>query len=302
MIQLRMLRNPITASDLRMRLRGWRWAGVTTFYVGVLAVVALTFLLQQYDTTSGGSTQVGADLLQALALCQLFLIAIVTPISMGGAISSERLRGTWDLLLVTRLSPFRILWGKLLAGLAFNLLLLAASLPLFLLTFLFGGVGIGDLARTYFVLLVTVLFLGAIAVTISALTSKLAVSYSLSLFAALVVTVGLSLLALDLEVQGKPSIASLGTTAFQSVNAPSPLTPFAQLDPLVALLSALPGDSGGTLLGGLGTVQHAFLLPWQLPLWGAYAVLSFLLSALMFALASRSLRSRSPWQRTGGRI
>ena len=65
------------------------------------------------------------------------------------------------------------------------------------------------------------------------------------------------------------------------------MPPPAQLDPLVALLAALPADSGGTLLGGLGTIDHAFGLPWRLSWWGAYALLGAIISLLLILATIR---------------
>ena len=282
----------VMRKDLRLRMRGWRWAGVVTLYVGILSVIAVGFLLQKYDPTSSQTSRVGIQLFQALSIFQLFLIVFVTPASMAGAISGERQHRTWDLLLISRLSAGDIVWGKLLVGVAFNLLLIAASLPLFSLVFLFGGVGPGDLVHTFAVFLVTVLFLAAASLTVSALTARLTVSFMLSLLVALTLAVGLSLLAVYLQAPSQPSVITLAGVPFQSVNPPSPLSPLTQADPLVALLSALPDGTGSTPLGDLGTVNHAFGLPWQLPLWGAYAIIMGILS-LALAGATGALVRRS---------
>src|SRR5690242_1243784 len=124
------------SKDLRLRMRGWRWAGVVTLYVAILAAVALAFLLQRYNPTADQPSIAGIRLLQSLALFQLFLLLFVTPASVAGAISGERQKRTWDLLLVSQVPPREIVWGKLLAGIAFNLVLVCASLPFFSLVFL----------------------------------------------------------------------------------------------------------------------------------------------------------------------
>lgn len=152
--------NAVVGKELRSRMRGWRSTIIITVYMAVLGVIAVGFLMQQAGTTSNQSATVGVQLFQALSIFQLFLILFVTPATTAGAISGERQRQTWDLLLVTRLSSFGIVWGKLLAGLAFSLLLICASLPLFSLVFLFGGVSPDDVLHTYVVFLVTVLLLG----------------------------------------------------------------------------------------------------------------------------------------------
>jgi ABC-type transport system involved in multi-copper enzyme maturation permease subunit len=293
----------VIKKDLRLRMRGWRWAGVTTVYVAILGIITVGFLLQKYTQTPSQSSQAGIELFQSLSIFQLLLIVFVTPASMAGAISGERQHRTWDLLLVSRLSALDIVLGKFLVGIAFNLLLLAASLPLFSLIYLFGGVALGDVIHAFIVFLVTVLFLGAVSLAVSALTARLVVSFMVSMLIALSLAVGLSLLTLYLQSPGQPGVVTLAGIPFQSSNTPSPLTPFAQLDPVVALLSTLPSDAGGPLLGGIGTIDHAFGLPWQLPLWGAYALLagaiSFGLLLLTIGLVQRPSGTLR-WHNAGG--
>jgi ABC-2 type transport system permease protein len=275
----------VVGKDLRLRMRGWRWGGVTVLYITVLGLIAVGFLLKKYTPTPSASTHAGIALFQTLSIFQLFLIVFVTPASMAGAISGERQRRTWDLLVISRLSALEIVWGKLLAGMASNLLLVAASLPLYCLVFLFGGVGPRNVVGTFLVFIVTILLLGVISLIVSALTPRLVVSFMVGLFVSLLLTVGLAVLALYVQAPNGPGVLSLSGIPFQSENSPSVLTPFAQLDPLIALLSALPNGSGGNLLGGIGTVHHAFGLPWRIPLWEAYSLLAVVLSILLFLAA-----------------
>ena len=300
----------VMSKDLRLRMRGWRWAGVATLYVAILASVVIGFLVQKYNPNDTGPSHVGIEFFQTLAIFELFLITFVTPASVAGAISGERQHRTWDLLVVSRLSTRQIVWGKLLASIAFNLVLLAASLPLFGLGFLFGGAALSDLVPVFVVFLFTILLLSSIGLVISALTARLTVSFMVSMLIALALTVGLSVLTLYQQSPGQVGILTVGGVAFNSGDTPSPLAPFAQCDPLMAVLSALPADGGGSLLGPVSTINHAFGLQWQLPLWGAYCLLSGLISLVLILAASRFAHARLgfaarptrvPWQAVGGR-
>jgi ABC-2 type transport system permease protein len=288
-----LIRNSVIGKELRTRMRGWRSIVVLTAYMLVLGIIAIGFLLQQAGPTTGQSSQVGVQLFQTLALFQLFLILFVTPVSTAGAISGERQRQTWDLLLVTRLSSFGVVWGKLFAGLAFNLLLIFASLPLFSLVFLFGGVAPDDVVHTYIVFLATVLLLGVAGLFISALTRRLAASMIISSVFALLLGIGLSLLALYLENWGQQPFGPNGPQPLQ------PLTPLAQLDPFAALASALPNGSSGTLLGGLGLIHHAFDLPPRLRLWEAYGILAVVISFVLLLATTLLVRYSPRWLNRG---
>lgn len=277
----------IVKKDLRLRMRGWRWAGVITLYVGILGLITVGFLLQKYSPSPGQSAQAGIELFQTLSIFQLFLIVFVTPASVAGAISGERQHRTWDLLVASQLSPLDIVWGKLLGGITFNLVLLAASLPLFGLVFLFGGIALTDVIPAFVVFLVTMLLLAAISLVVSALTARLTVSYMLSTLIALALTVGISLLALYLQAPGQLGMTTVAGVPFQSINPPSALTPLAQIDPLAALLSALPSTSGGTMLGSVGMVSRAFGLPWHVQLWGVYGILAVAISLVLILMTTR---------------
>jgi ABC-type transport system involved in multi-copper enzyme maturation permease subunit len=296
MIRDGVLRNAVVGKELRTRMRGWRSTAVLTLYMAILGVIAIAFLVQQAGSVNGQSSQVGLRLFQTMAIFQLFLILFVTPASTAGAISGERQRQTWDLLLVTRLSSFGIVWGKLVAGLAFDLLLIMASLPLFSLVFLFGGVAPEDILHTYIVFLATVVLLGVISLCVSALTRRLAVAMIVSNLVALLLGVGVTLLALYLENWGSSPIQQFGPRGPIPVTA-APLTPLAQIDPLVGLASALPDGNGKSYLGGLNAVHHAFLLPLTLPLWEVYALLVVALSILLIVATTVLVRSTPSWLR-----
>jgi ABC-type transport system involved in multi-copper enzyme maturation permease subunit len=283
----------MVVKELRTRMRNRRSWAVVTFYAAVLGAILIIFLIQHGAPTTGQSSQLGVQLFQAWAIAQLVLILFVTPVSLAGVISGERHRQTWDLLLVTRWSSFEIIWGKLLAGLAFNVGLIFASLPLLGAVFLFGGVSLADLLRICAVYLATILLLGVASLFVSVLTSRPVVSVIVSSAVSVLLGIGLSLAILTVEAGSLIGNASdLGD--FTSLVSQMPaLTPVAQIDPLAALLSVLPDGHDGTLLGNLGSIHHAFGLPLRLPLWQAFGLLTLAITVLLLAVSSFLLRAGS---------
>src|SRR5713226_4971181 len=85
----------------------------------------------------------------------------------AGAISGERERQTIDLLFVTRIPPFSIIWGKLLASMSFVVLLLLLSVPIFSLVFLFGGIELDQVLYSFLVTIVAAFALGLIGIAFS---------------------------------------------------------------------------------------------------------------------------------------
>ncbi|MFZ5816483.1 MAG: ABC transporter permease [Bacillota bacterium] len=181
------LRNPVLMREARVRMRGWRAPGLIALYVGLLGAIAV-FIFAVFVATEGPSAfapQLGSIIYTVLAVVQLALLVLAAPGLTAGAISGERERQTLDLLLVTRMSPFQVVVGKLLAAVGFALLLMFASLPIYGILFLFGGFSLYRLALTALIYLVTVLLLGSVGLYFSAVFKRtqaaVVTSYGLAL-------------------------------------------------------------------------------------------------------------------------
>ena len=164
--------NPIVAKEYRSRMRTWRSPVAMTVYILLLGGLgwaifsSMTFSARNSFNT-GQAANYGQGLFLYLVLFQMVLLAFITPALTAGAISSERERQTIDLLFVTKLPSFSILWGKLLASMSFVLLLLLLSVPIFSLVFLFGGIELDQLAAAFLVTAVSALTLGIIGIACS---------------------------------------------------------------------------------------------------------------------------------------
>ena len=70
---------------------------------------------------------------------------LVIPSNTSGSISGEKERKTLDILLSSKMSPYAIVIGKLMASLNMVMMLAVSSLPVLSIVFLFGGISIVDL-------------------------------------------------------------------------------------------------------------------------------------------------------------
>ena len=147
--------NPILARELRRRMRG-RWTGIVlTLYLAVLGGVSYviyssasrtnTPLAGGLDPTSAAS--VGRLMFETLLTCMLLLVLLIVPGMTAGAIAGERERRTLAPLQMTLLSQRSIVAGKLVASLAFGLLLVVTAVPLVSVSYLVGGVTIQEIVR-----------------------------------------------------------------------------------------------------------------------------------------------------------
>ncbi|HWE63663.1 MAG TPA: ABC transporter permease [Chloroflexota bacterium] len=218
----------VLVKELRTRMRGWRAPAVLTVYLAALGIVCYLVLR---NNLSGGSfsqqqaTKVGSTLFNTLAWLQLLLIVFITPATTAAAISGERQRQTLDLLLVTRLSSLGITVGKLLAAIAFDLLLILCSLPIFALVFLFGGVEPGQVARVFLLFLMLIFSFGSIGILVSVLTRRANSATVVSYVIVLILTLGLAL-------------AAGGNYIFGTGDGTLPVLGY--FDPVFALMAVLP--------------------------------------------------------------
>src|SRR3989440_10833524 len=165
----RALWNPIVAKEYRTRMRTWRSPLAITIYIVLLGGIGwAVFAAMTFSTGIGQSpSNLGQQLFTFLILFQVALLAFITPALTAGAISGERERQTLDLLFVTPIAPFSIIWGKLLASMSFVVLLLVLSVPIFSLVFLFGGIELDQVVAAFALTAVTAMTLGFVGVAFS---------------------------------------------------------------------------------------------------------------------------------------
>lgn len=266
--------NAVLGKELTTRMRGRRAALIVTGYITLLAAVSLIVLTSSAAPRSyDDSAALGQNLFIGLASLQMTLIVFITPASTADAISGERQRQTLDLLLVTRLSSLAIVLGKLLAGLAFDLLLILCSLPLFSLVFLFGGVSPMQLISMFVTFLVVTVMLGSLALFISTVTRRSGSAIILSLLGMLILTVGIGLVSIFL-------VPDVSATTAGTVSLPL----LAYLDPIVGFIAALPGADW---LTGAG---HITAGPLNLSIWQDQIIVDVILSIIFIATSVRLVR------------
>ena len=191
----------VGVKELRGRVRGRRAFVVLTFYLLFLGLFAWAWELvaeRAYVQTAalqGGSAAfasalVGQEVFGALILVETLLVVFLAPAFTSGAISLEREKQTLDMLAATPISSLAIVIGKLLSALAYVFLLIAASIPLTAIVFVFGGVGPDDVLRAYAVLIVSALGLGSMGLFISASMQRTQGATVVTFFTVLFLTLG----------------------------------------------------------------------------------------------------------------
>lgn len=170
----------LLTKELRLRLRRERTIWVLIAYLLVMTLLGFLFISRTSAFNSNSVGTVGLGLYTLLVFVQLFLIMFITPAFTSTSINGEKERQTFDLLLCSRLSAFELVAGKLLAGLANALLLIAASIPLFSLVFFFGGVGPMQVFQATLIFVITAIVVGTFGLFCSTLLKRPQVSTAIA--------------------------------------------------------------------------------------------------------------------------
>jgi ABC-type transport system involved in multi-copper enzyme maturation permease subunit len=140
-------------------------------YVAALTILILTawFVVTGTQIVSdvGDMARFGSTVFQILASLQLALAVFFSALLAASAVAEEKDRQTFTLLLLTNLYNSELVLGGLLASLLGLLVLLAAALPLFMLTALLGGMGFDQIGRVFAVTLMSALVCGSLGSTLA---------------------------------------------------------------------------------------------------------------------------------------
>lgn len=137
----------------------------------------------QVVRTVGDFARFGATLFQLLAPLQLALGVFFSAVLAASGVAQEKDRRTLVLLLLTNLSNSELVFGKLLASMLTVLVLLASSLPVFMLIVLFGGVSFDQIGRVFAVTLIASLAAGSLGSTFALWREKTFQTLSLTVLA-----------------------------------------------------------------------------------------------------------------------
>jgi ABC-type transport system involved in multi-copper enzyme maturation permease subunit len=192
--------NPVLRRELVERMRARSTFVVLTIYLAVLS--ASLYLAYQSGRSTARIEDLGPDgfglgpgagaslatevatvgrgIFEWLLFFMLLLVLFLVPGQTAGAIAGERERQTLVPLQLTLLRPRSIVLGKIGAALSFLVLLVVAAVPLLAVTYLIGGVSIGEVLGGTLLVLFVGLVVGCMAAAISAFVRRVQVATVLS--------------------------------------------------------------------------------------------------------------------------
>ena len=160
------------------------------YQVALAAVVYFAWPKDNIRLDLTGTTGSSSQLVDLFFLGQYILASLMAPSFAAGAISGEKERMTYEMLLASPIKPQSIVLGKLVAALTHLAILIFASLPIVMLCLPLGGVSLYEVLAAYLALIASVITFGMISVAcgsfFSRTSSALVVSYLLILPLALI--------------------------------------------------------------------------------------------------------------------
>lgn len=199
-------------------------------------------------TTSSDAARFGGWMFTLLAPLQLLVLSALAAVGAASSVAQEKDRRTLLLLLLTRLSGFEVVVGKLTATLLAPMSMLLCALPLFLALPLLGGVSPQQVLGVFVVTAATILLAGSIGTVIGMWREKT--------FQAIALTVMVLLMYVGVGEIVAESVGSLPAWVTLALSPPRAL--FAAASPLASLSSE--AATGVTLFVAVALALSAIVL------------------------------------------
>ena len=185
--------NPVYNREMKVSSRSIRLPLILAVFNLILAAFALASMAATVNQArSDAQIDYAAFLVifRYVATIEFALVLFIMPSLTAGSISGERERGTLDLMLTTRLTPARIVFGKLMTSMSNVGLVLISSLPVLFLVFVYGGVTVGDILILMVSFVTVALITASIGLAASSFCRRSPVSTAVSYACVLLLTGG----------------------------------------------------------------------------------------------------------------
>lgn len=180
------------------------------------------------------------------------------------------------MLLTTRLTAWQIVWNKLVSSSAFVVLLVIATLPLYTIVFLYGGIAPGQVLGVFGFYLVTMFLFGCIGTACSSFFKRTGVSTITAYGLAFALSAGTGFLAVFLYEMDRFQHQGTLIPGFTA----GVVQFLMDINPVFVLIRIL-GERGPET--GVNFV---------LPYWGIYTVVYLVAGALLLYWSARLLSPR----------
>ncbi len=194
-LDLPLLRRELVESAKRRRL----W-----IVRGVIAMAQMVFVVFNYDDLTGSQGGLGAfgggeEIAAVINTCNMVAVYLLLPLTACAAIAAERERQTLSLLLISRISPARLVLEKFLSSLIPVFTMMTLSLPSLALAYSLGGLSPQQLTHSVAAMLVAAVQVNTAAIFWSAVFRTSLQAFWGTLFTLLVYAIAPGMLGLLIQ-------------------------------------------------------------------------------------------------------
>ncbi|MBS4172332.1 ABC transporter permease [Bacillus sp. FJAT-49736] len=265
--------NPVLNKEFKLRFRSLKtFLGLLAYLVAIgIIVVGFIYLMTNFSGSGFFRPEESKQMFIMLSFIQLALILFITPGLSAGIISGERERQTLNILLTTTQSSASIILSKLFSSVSYLLLLIIASLPVYSIVFLFGGVSPGTLLSIMGFYIFTILAYASLGAFFSTIIRRTIISIITTYGVTLFLAGGTAFLFL----------ISLNFSRAQQLTENISCYLLAMLNPPIVLGSILIPDIKDEIIRLSGI---------QFPIWGAYIISYLVIIAVVLFVSIVKLR------------
>lgn len=283
--------NPVFRKDMRVLFRNIKvYIGLAVYLFVLLGVTNLILKMININNYNGFNPEYIMIAYLVMFGFQMLTLTFIIPAVTASSISGERERQTLDFLLVTRMSGWDIVVGKLMSSLLLVGLLIVASMPVYAILFYYGGVSVSGFILNTVFLLIYSCFVGSIAVFFSTIIKKTAAATAVSNLFIIGITVGTGIAVLII-VGFYNTLLGAGTLSQSWSRAVGALCIIiCSTNPVVCFISVVDSQVGSnvlwTVINDLIDTDFSFQ---YLQVWHFIAVIYIILSVLLLKLSARNI-------------
>jgi hypothetical protein len=282
-----MIKNPIVQREIKQTFRKPKIFWIFAVYLFLLAGAAF-YIFGIAMTVSGVTNDFDPRSSSVMYLVilgiQLLVMTLVAPVSTSTAISGEKERQTFDLLIITKTSMYDIILGKLLSSLMIVGIMLVLSMPVYAVVFYYGGVSIGKFIMNMLYLISYVAMVGSLGIAFSTVMKKSAAASIATVLLIFAMTIGIWI-ALGM-------VMAFISAAFMMVDDFEPWRIIGQLfmfNPIVSFISIVDShlgtDVSWELLDEIGfSFENKYIYCWHINM-----ILHFIVAHLLIKFSAKRI-------------
>lgn len=175
---------PLLNKELTEQANRKRTYIIRMVLLGIMSIVLVLYLVSEipsiqrygyYD--SWMMERISKGIMTMVLICQFITVLVLLPATMACVLTSEKERNSLELLLLTRMKAWQIIFQKYFSRIIPTLMFFFLSLPMIAVAYSFGGMDLDDLQWPFYEFFFLVFFIGALGIFWSSFcrTSSMAV-------------------------------------------------------------------------------------------------------------------------------